>query len=119
MPVCDSHTALESSINRIHGSIAQLYDIDRKRADDFSEMKVSVARIEEQTHAGFARLEQWQEEFQSHAQSRDERIEKALAQITTNQKKRKWSPQTIVALVSSILGPAGISAIFLAIRSAK
>lgn len=109
MPPCEAHTALESSINRIHTSIDELYKLDRSKAKDISNIQISMARIEEQTRASFLHQTQWQEEFERQQTERDGRLEKAIATSRTPPKK-KWGPQQIVALISAIVGPAGIVA---------
>ena len=115
MPPCEAHTALESSINRIHTSIDELYKLDRSKAKDISNIQISIARIEEQTRASFLHQSQWQEEFERQQTERDNRLERAIAASRTTPKK-KWSPQQIVALISALIGPAGIVAFISVLR---
>jgi hypothetical protein len=117
MPTCEAHTALENSINRIHTSIDELYKLDRSKAQDISSIQISMARIEEQTKAGFDHLSQWQEEFERQTAERDERLQRAIA--IRNQPPKRIPLRTIVALVSAIVGPAGLAAFISILRGSK
>ena len=102
---CAAHEPLMETINGVRESVRQLYNLDREKTERLGRFDVSLARLEEKTTAGFLRLEQWQEEFESAQASRDERLDRTLRAM----QPKRWTPAQRVAMVSAILGPTGIA----------
>jgi flagellar motility protein MotE (MotC chaperone) len=103
--VCAAHGSLESALDGVRDGVRQLYDLDREKTERLGKFDVSLARLEEKTTAGFQRLEQWQEEFESAQAARDERLDRTLRLM----QPKRWTPAQKVAMVSAILGPTGIA----------
>jgi hypothetical protein len=102
---CAAHEPLIETISGVRESVRQLYDLDREKTERLGKFDVSLARLEEKTTAGFLRLEQWQEEFESAQAARDERLDRTLRLM----QPKRWTPAQKVAMVSAILGPTGIA----------
>jgi len=91
--VCDAHVLLLQTVERVQAGQEKLYNLDREKAAELSEIKVSMARMEASTGAGFETLA--------------EQIE-SLRKMITAQNTRKWKPAHLVALAGSFFGSAGI-----------
>jgi hypothetical protein len=91
--VCDAHVLLLQTVERIQDGQEKLYNLDRDKAEELSEIKTSMARMEASTGAGFETIA--------------EQIE-SLRKMIVAQNTRHWKPGHIVALAGSFLGSAGI-----------
>ena len=111
---CAAHEPLIETITGVRESVRQLYDLDREKTERLGKFDVSLARLEEKTTAGFLRLEQWQEEFESAQAARDERLDRTLRAM----QPKRWTPAQKVAMVSAILGPTGIAVFSLFFKGA-
>lgn len=109
--VCAAHGSLESALDGVREGVRQLYDLDREKTERLGRFDVSLARLEEKTTAGFLRLEQWQEEFESAQAARDERLDRTLRMM----QPKRWSPGKIVALVSALAGSGGLGAVIIGV----
>lgn len=91
--VCDAHVLLLQTVERVQVGQEKLYNLDREKAAELSEIKVSMARMEASTGAGFETLA--------------EQIE-SLRKMIAAQSSRHWKPGHLVALAGSFFGSAGI-----------
>jgi hypothetical protein len=91
--VCDAHVLLLQTVERIQDGQEKLYNLDRDKAEELSEIKTSMARMEASTGAGFETIA--------------EQIE-SLRKMIVAQNTRHWKPGHIVALAGSFFGSAGI-----------
>jgi hypothetical protein len=91
--VCDAHVLLLQTVERIQDGQEKLYNLDRDKAEELSEIKTSMARMEASTGAGFETIA--------------EQIE-SLRKMIVAQNSKHWKPGHIVALAGSFLGSAGI-----------
>lgn len=110
---CDAHGLLVEVLNGLKKGQDQLYDLDREKAKEMSDIKESVARLEESTKSGFSAVNQWQEAFEKKQETRDAELNLNVAKLISLSSRRRWSPKMIIALVGAVIGPSGIAAIFL------
>lgn len=107
--VCDAHGLLVGNLAEIKEGQKQLFDLDREKAKEMSELRESVARLEESTAAGFSANKTWQENFESEQRARDEKILLSLSRNT----RQRWTPKNIVALAGALCGTGGVAAVIL------
>jgi hypothetical protein len=110
--VCDAHGILVDVLDGLKKGQIQLYDLDREKAREMSEIRESVARLETSTSAGFTAIETWQKAFEKKQSDRDAKIIESLSRAP----RAKWTPKTIIGLVGAIVGPSGIAALILLFR---
>jgi len=112
--ICDAHDLLLDNLNGLKAGQNQLYNLDREKTDKMAEIKLSVARLEESTKAGFASVKEWQESFEEKQSKRDSELNANMSKLIAMSARRKWTTGKIIALVSSIgvLG-SGLGAIFI------
>ena len=91
--VCDSHVLLLQTVDRVQAGQEKLYNLDREKAAELSEIKISMARMEASTGSGFETLA--------------EQIE-SLRKMIQAQNTHHWKPGHLVALAGSFFGSAGI-----------
>lgn len=107
--VCDAHGLLVGNLNEIKLGQNQLFDLDREKAKEMSEMRESVVRLETSTSAGFKAIEKWQNDFEKEQRERDAKILAGLSRNT----RPMWTPKNIVALAGAIFGTGGVAAVIL------
>lgn len=91
--VCDAHVLLLQTVERVQDGQEKLYNLDREKAAELSEIKTAMARMELSTEAGFETIA--------------EQIE-SLRKMIIAQNSRHWKPGHFVALAGSFFGAAGI-----------
>lgn len=110
---CEAHELLVDVLNGLKQGQNQLYNLDREKAKEMSDIKESVARLEESTRAGFSAVRTWQEEFEMKQQARDAELNGNMTKLLSMTARRRWTPKTIIALIGAIVGPSGIAAILI------
>jgi len=111
--VCDAHGLLIQNLDGLKKGQDQLYNLDREKASQMSEIKLSVARLEESTKAGFASVKEWQESFEEKQNKRDQELGANMNKLLVLSARRRWTPKMVVALLSAIIGPTGIAAVLI------
>lgn len=91
--VCDAHVLLLQTVERVQDGQEKLYNLDREKAAELSEIKTAMARMEASSGAGFETIA--------------EQIE-TLRKMIVAQNTRHWKPGHFVALAGSFFGAAGI-----------
>lgn len=110
---CEAHELLTEVLDGLKNGQNQLYNLDREKAKEMSELKQSVTRLEESTKAGFLAVNTWQESFEKKQLERDAALNVNMTKLLAASSRRKWSSKAIIALAGAILGPGGIAAILI------
>ena len=108
---CEAHELLVEVLDGLKKGQNQLYDLDREKAKEMSDIKQSVARLEESTKAGFLSVQAWQESFEAKQSARDLELNGNMSKLLSMTARRKWTPKSIIALVGAIVGPTGIATV--------
>ena len=108
---CGAHSLLMQNLEGLKAGQNQLYNLDREKTTEMSEIKISVARLEESTKAGFSAVKEWQESFEEKQCNRDAELNEKMSKLIMLSSRRKWTPKSIIALIGAIIGPTGIAAI--------
>lgn len=91
--LCDAHNILIENVRLVQESQEKLFNLDRGKASELSDIKIAVARLEMSTQAGF--------------DSVAEQLE-SLRKLIAAQNSKHWKPGHLVALAGSFFGSAGI-----------
>lgn len=110
---CEAHELLVDVLNGLKQGQHQLYNLDREKAKEMSDIKESVARLEESTRSGFSAVTAWQESFEKKQLERDADLSTNMGKLLSMTARRRWTPKTIIALIGAIVGPSGIAAILI------
>lgn len=108
--VCDAHGLLMNNLEGLKKGQEQLYNLDREKASEMSEIKISVARLEESTKAGFSAVKEWQDTFEQTQKERDRELNANMSKLILLSSRKKWTPRAKIALLSAVVGPTGIAA---------
>jgi hypothetical protein len=109
--ICDAHDLLLDNLNGLKAGQNQLYNLDREKTDKMSDIKLSVARLEESTKAGFSAVREWQEAFEEKQSKRDSELNANMSKLLAMSSRRKWTPKMVIALLTAVIGPSGIAAV--------
>lgn len=90
---CDAHVLLLQTVERMQDGQEKLYNLDREKAKELSEINTAMVRIESSTNAGFVLINEQME---------------SLKKMITAQNSKRWKPGHFVALAGSFFGSAGI-----------
>ena len=110
---CEAHELLVEVLNGLKQGQNQLYNLDREKAKEMSDIKESVARLEESTRAGFLAVTAWQDEFEAKQQARDAELNGNMTKLLSMTARRRWTPKMIIALIGAVIGPSGIAAVLM------
>jgi len=91
--VCDAHELLIQNIERIQKGQGQLYDLDREKAAELADIKVSLAKLTENMSSGFQAMTEQNE---------------LLRKMIQSQSGHKWKPGHMVALAGTFFGSASV-----------
>ena len=91
--MCDAHVLLLQTVERVQDGQEKLYNLDREKAHELSEIRTAMVRMESSNEAGFKTMA---EQYES------------LKKLIASQSSRKWRPGHFVALAGSFFGSAGI-----------
>lgn len=110
---CEAHELLVEVLDGLKKGQNQLYDLDREKAKEMSDIKQSVARLEESTKAGFLSVQAWQESFETKQSARDLELNGNMSKLLSMTARRRWTPKMVIALIGAIVGPSGIAAVLM------
>lgn len=110
---CEAHELLVEVLDGLKKGQNQLYDLDREKAKEMSDIKQSVARLEESTKAGFLSVQAWQESFEKEQRGRDLELNGNMSKLLSMTARRRWTPKMVIALIGAIVGPSGIAAVLM------
>jgi hypothetical protein len=114
---CGAHSLLMQNLDGLRKGQEQLYNLDRGKAAEMSEIKISVARLEESTKAGFSSVKEWQDAFEEKQGRRDAELNANMSKLISLSSRRKWTPRAKIALLSAVIGPSGLAAaVFLFVK---
>lgn len=108
---CGAHSLLIQNLESLKSGQEQLYNLDRGKASEMSEIKLSVVRLEESTKNGFSAIHEWQESFEKKQSERDATLQASMNKVLSMYASRRWSPKALIGLISAIVGPTGIAAV--------
>jgi len=102
---CSAHDLLLQNVSTLRSDIGQLYDIARKTSDEAGELTTRMSMLEIKQELGFGNIEKRLDEYEAQQANFNSKLIYSI-----DHTKTKWNPAQIIALISAILGPAGIAA---------
>jgi hypothetical protein len=111
---CEAHTDLMESVRVIRESQSQLYDLDRSRALQITEIKETIARHGVKIDNISANINDFMAEIEAQQKTFGDFLDKIYNKMDASQKMH-WTPTAKAAVIAPIV--TSISAIIIALAT--